>query len=168
MTIHWICQLPTLGVDKYIIICPNFWETIIHNMHPEFLAHFWKLARLSQCVLLLTQGCLERKHFGCHSKDSDWHSMTAWIDGNTTLASSWYTTAKVQKQTHIEMVTFWVIYDLHEVHNVGMVQLLHNRHLDFDVLVSWPKGTSILRTLSWWLQQAYHTQTCRLIGERSL
>lgn len=41
---------PKLGVDKYIIICPNFWETIIHNMHPEFLAHFWKLARLSQCV----------------------------------------------------------------------------------------------------------------------
>lgn len=61
--------------------------------------------------------------------------------GNTTLASSWYTTAKVQKQTHIEMVTFWVIYDLHEVHNVGMVQLLHNWHLDFDVLFSWPKGT---------------------------
>lgn len=34
------------------------------------------------------------------------------------------------------MVTFWVIYDLHEVHNVGMVQLLHNRHLEFNVLVS--------------------------------
>jgi hypothetical protein len=36
---------------------------------------------------------------------------------------------KVQKQTHIEAVIFWVIYDLHKVHNIGMIQLLHNCHL---------------------------------------
>jgi hypothetical protein len=42
MTTHWIHQLLTVGVDKYIIICPKSGQTIPQNLHPEFVLHFQK------------------------------------------------------------------------------------------------------------------------------
>ncbi len=31
-----------VGVDKYIIVSPKSGQTIIQNLHPESLSHFWK------------------------------------------------------------------------------------------------------------------------------
>jgi len=40
MTAHWLHQLLTVGVvDKYIIISPKSGQTIIQNLHLEFLLH---------------------------------------------------------------------------------------------------------------------------------
>jgi hypothetical protein len=47
-----------VGVDKHIIIFPKTWQTIIHNLHPEFLLPFWKQWEDSDVMLASTQETL--------------------------------------------------------------------------------------------------------------
>jgi hypothetical protein len=56
MTTHWLHQLLTVGVvDKYIIISPKSGQTIIQNLHLEFLLHFQKQQEASVMLLNSTQ-----------------------------------------------------------------------------------------------------------------
>lgn len=42
MTNHQLNQLPTVGVDKYIITIQNYMQITIPNLCPEYLQHFQK------------------------------------------------------------------------------------------------------------------------------
>jgi len=42
MTFHYLHQLLTVSIDKFVIICPKLGQRIIQNLHLEFLSHFWK------------------------------------------------------------------------------------------------------------------------------
>jgi hypothetical protein len=44
-----------VGVDKYIMIHHVFGQTVIQNLHPEFLSHFWNQQEDSGMILASTQ-----------------------------------------------------------------------------------------------------------------
>jgi hypothetical protein len=58
MTTHRVHQLPTVGVDKHIIIFPKTWANHIHNLRPEFLLPFRKQWEDSDVMLASTQETL--------------------------------------------------------------------------------------------------------------
>jgi hypothetical protein len=56
MTTHRVHQLPTVVVDKHIIIFPKTWANhYIHNLRPEFLLPFWKQWEDSDVMLASTK-----------------------------------------------------------------------------------------------------------------
>jgi hypothetical protein len=52
-----------MGVEKYIMICPKSTQTIVQNLHLEFLLHFWKQQENPVMMLDSTQGVANRKKF---------------------------------------------------------------------------------------------------------
>jgi hypothetical protein len=53
MTTHWLHQFPTVGIDKYPIICHSkSGQPITQNLHPEFLFTFLEAMGEGLVVLL--------------------------------------------------------------------------------------------------------------------
>jgi hypothetical protein len=54
-TTHWLHQLLTMGVGKYVITSPKSVQIIVQNLHSEFLLHFQKQREVWVMKLTSTQ-----------------------------------------------------------------------------------------------------------------
>lgn len=52
MTNHQLNQLPTAGVDEYIITIQNYMQITIQNLCPEYLRHFQKQWQETPVIML--------------------------------------------------------------------------------------------------------------------